>query len=263
MIEKLKKEWEETKVLFKCMPTIPFAFLVCCLIAMNFLANRGGAIGPVAFDCGVIVSWVVFLASDMLVKRFGAKASIKINIAALALELVAVGLMALGTLLPFAMYGSTPEESAVFTQIFVAAPWPLFAGAAAALLANVINALISKAILLKFKNRTSGKAYITASWISTAIGQFFDNSFFGLFFSMWQPWFPAFHTWKALIYIIPASAMGAIIELVGQMIFSPVGFKIAETWRRKGIGQEYVDMVKEAQEVNANLELPEAEPVAI
>ena len=67
MVEYLKKEWNETKVLFRCMPTIPFAFLVACLIAMNFLANRGGAIGPVPFDCGIIVSWVVFLASDMLV----------------------------------------------------------------------------------------------------------------------------------------------------------------------------------------------------
>ena len=98
MVEYLKKEWNETKVLFRCMPTIPFAFLVACLIAMNFLANRGGAIGPVPFDCGIIVSWVVFLASDMLVKRFGAKAAIKINIAALLLELVSIGLMTIGAM---------------------------------------------------------------------------------------------------------------------------------------------------------------------
>lgn len=253
MIEKLKKEWEETKVLFKCMPTVPFAFLVSCLIAMNFLANRGGAIGPVAFDCGVIVSWVVFLASDMLVKRFGAKASIKINAAALVLELVSVGLMALGAMIPFAMYGATEEESAVFTAIFVAAPWPLFAGAAAALIANVVNSLLSKAILLKFKNRTSGVAYVTASWISTSFGQFCDNFLFGFFFSMWQPWFPYYGTAKAILALIPMAAVGMILELIGQMIFSPVGFKIAENWRRKGVGQEYVDMVKEAQEVNANL----------
>ena len=114
MVEYLKKEWNETKVLFRCVPTIPFAFLVACLIAMNFLANRGGAIGPVPFDCGIIVSWVVFLASDMLVKRFGAKAAIKINIAALLLELVSIGLMTLGAMLPFASYGATPEESAIF-----------------------------------------------------------------------------------------------------------------------------------------------------
>ena len=255
MIEKLKKEWEETKVLFRCMPTVPFAFLVCCLIAMNFLANRGGAIGPVAFDCGVIVSWVVFLASDMLVKRFGAKASIKINIAALALELVSVGLMTLGAMIPFAMYGANEQESAVFTAIFKAAPWPLFAGAAAALLANVANAVVSKSILLKFKNRTSGTAYITASWVSTALGQFLDNFLFGLFFSMWQPWFLNYGTSKALLSLIPMAAVGMVMELIGQMIFSPVGFKIAESWRRRGVGQEYVDLVEEAQQVNANLEL--------
>jgi len=253
MIEKLKKDWLETKVLFNCMPTIPFAFLVCCFIAMNFLANRGGAIGPVAFDCGIVVSWVVFLASDMLVKRFGAKASIKINIAAILLQLVTIGLLTLGAVIPFAMYGATEEESAVFTSIFKAAPWPLFASAGAALLANIVNAVISKGILLKFKNRTSGVAYITASWISTSFGQFCDNFLFGLFFSMWQPWFPYFRTPRAILALIPMAAVGMVLELIGQMIFSPVGFKIAESWRRKGVGQEYVDMVEEAQEVNTNL----------
>lgn len=255
MIEKLKREWEETKVLFNCMPTIPFAFLVCSLIAMNFLANRGGSIGPVAFDCGIVVSWVVFLASDMLVKRFGAKAAIKINIAAIILQLVSVGLMTLGAVIPWAMYGATEEESAVFTMIFKAAPWPLFASAGAALISNVINSLISKGILLKFKNRTSGKAYVTASWISTTAGQFFDNFLFGLFFSIWQPWFPEFGTWKAIPMLVPMAIVGAILELICQVIFTPIGFKIAENWRRKGVGQEYVDMVAEAQEVNTNLEL--------
>ena len=259
MIEKFKQEWKETKVLFKCIPTVPFAFLVCCLIAMNFLANRGGAIGPVAFDCGIVVSWVMFLASDMLVKRFGAKASIKISIAAIILQLVTIGLLTVGAVIPFAMYGATEEESAVFTSIFKAAPWPLFASAGAALIANVVNAVISKGILLKFKNRTSGVAYVTASWISTCFGQFCDNFLFGLFFSMWQPWFPNFHTPKAVIALIPMAAVGMILELIGQIIFSPVGFKIAESWRRHGVGQEYVDMVKEAQDVNAHLELTQPE----
>lgn len=254
MVEYLKKEWNETKVLFRCIPTIPFAFLVACLIAMNFLANRGGAIGPVPFDCGIIVSWVVFLASDMLVKRFGAKAAIKINIAALILELVSIGLMTLGAMLPFASYGATPEESAIFSALFVAAPWPLFAGAGAALFGNIVNSLISKYILLKFKNRTSAKAYVTASWVSTAFGQFVDNFFFGLFFSIWQPWFMDAGTLGAIVHLIPMSAMGMVIELIGQMIFSPIGFKIANSWRKNKVGQEYVDLVKEAQEVNKNLD---------
>lgn len=258
MSEYLKKEWNETKVLFRCMPTIPFAFLVVSLIAMNFLANRGGAIGPIPFDCGIIVSWVVFLASDMLVKRFGAKASIKINLAALILQLVAVGIMALGALIPFATYGATAEESQVFTAIFVAAPWPLFAGAGAALIGNIVNAVISKFILLKFKDRTSAKAYVTASWVSTSFGQFVDNFMFGIFFSMWQPWFLDCGTFQAVLHLIPMSALGMVIELLCQVVFSPVGFRIAERWRKNNVGQEYVDLVEEAKEVNRNLEISDS-----
>ena len=36
----LKNDWQETKVLFKCLPALPFAVLCAALIAMNFLANK-------------------------------------------------------------------------------------------------------------------------------------------------------------------------------------------------------------------------------
>ena len=43
---------------------------------------------------------------------------------------------------------------------------------------------------------------------------------------------------------------GAVVELICQAVFSPVGYKIASNWRKNGIGDEYISMVKEAQEVN-------------
>lgn len=248
-----KKDWEETKVLFRCMPTVPFAFLVCCLIAMNFLANRGGAIGPVVFDCGIVVSWVAFLAGDMLVKRFGVKASFKIQAAALLLELVSIALMTLGTFLP-AMYGATEEESQVFTNIFRAAPWPVVAGAGAYIIAALFNAIVSKFILTRFKKRTSFSAYVVASWTSTVVGQFLDNFLFSLFFSIWQPWFGGDNFGQKIISAIILAGVGMIIELIGQMIFSPVGFRIADNWRKNKVGEEYVRLVKDAQDVNTDLE---------
>ena len=63
-------------------------------------------------------------------------------------------------------------------------------------------------------------------------------------------------TLGAIVHLIPMSAMGMVIELIGQMIFSPIGFKIANSWRKNNVGQEYVDLVKEAQEVNKNLDAP-------
>ena len=46
------------------------------------------------------------------------------------------------------------------------------------------------------------------------------------------------------------AAVGAVVELISQIILSPVGYKIAQGWRKNNVGSEYVSMVKEAQEVN-------------
>lgn len=93
----VKNDWQETKVLFRCIPALPFAVLCAALIAMNFLANKAIVSESwISLDAGIIVGWISFLAGDMLVKRFGAKASIKVNVAAIGIQLLAIGLLTLG-----------------------------------------------------------------------------------------------------------------------------------------------------------------------
>ena len=94
----LHKDWNETKVLFRCIPAFPFAILCAALIAMNFLANKAIVSETwISLDAGITVSWIAFLAGDMLVKRFGAKASIKVNFAAILIQLLAIGLLTIGS----------------------------------------------------------------------------------------------------------------------------------------------------------------------
>lgn len=239
----LKKDWHETKVLFKCLPALPFAILSAALIAMNFLANKGIVSQSwFSMDAGIIVSWVSFLAGDTLVKRFGAKAAIKINIAAICVQLVAVALLTIGATIPWA---DPASAMAGFDSIFGAALWPLAAGTGAFILAIVFDSFVSKFLLTKFKDRTSFKAYAVASYGSTFIGQFLDNLLFALFFSVWQPWCDPTSIWMMAF-------VGACVELLCQVVFSPVGYKIASNWRKNGIGKEYIAIVKEAQEVNSN-----------
>lgn len=233
-----KEDWKETKVLFSCLPALPFAVLCAALIAMNFLANKAIVSETwISLDAGITVSWIAFLAGDMLVKRFGAKASIKVNLAAIGIQLLAIALLTIGAKIPGYC------DWAEFDSIFGAMLWPLAAGTAAFIIGISVNAFISKFILTRFEDRTSFKSYAVASYVSTMIGQFIDNLGFALLFSVWQDWCDPSSIWMF-------AAVGAVVELLCQVILSPVGFKIAQNWRNNGVGQAYIDLVEEAQEVN-------------
>ena len=133
----LHKDWNETKVLFRCIPAFPFAILCAALIAMNFLANKAIVSETwISLDAGITVSWIAFLAGDMLVKRFGAKASIKVNIAAIIIQLIAIGLLTIGANIPGYC------DWAEFDSIFGAMIWPLAAGTAAFVIGISVNAFI-------------------------------------------------------------------------------------------------------------------------
>ena len=87
------------------------------------------------------------------------------------------------------------------------------------------------------------RSYAVASYVSTMVGQFVDNFVFAMLFLF------------ALGYItflgaVMMAAVGAVVELLCQIVLSPVGYKISEGWRKRGVGEEYVACVEEAQEVN-------------
>lgn len=280
----LKKDWNETKVLFRNLPAIPFAILCICLVVMNFLANKGWVKGEWTWlsswfsaDAGMIVSWIAFLAGDMIVKIYGAKAAIKVNFMAIVIQLLAITLFTIGAALPWAYptwttgcgaHGFDADGIAIFEAgceqcaaassfnanfdaIFMAQFWPCFGGTMAFALATVVDSILSKFLLTRFKDRTSFKAYAVASYASTALGQFLDNMFFALFFSIWQGWFCATTgVGDVLLHLFGFSAIGMVVELIGQAILSPVGFWLTKSWRARGTGDEYIALVEEAQEVN-------------
>lgn len=263
----LKKELHETKVLFKGLPAIPFTMVCLSFILMNLLAtvalyNEWWIAG----DVGIIVSWLAFLFGDMFVKRYGAKGSIKIQLAALLVALFTMSILAAGSAIENAVYASYIQSGEYYPMLSLfswefnvengmVTLWTLGASAAAFIIATVFNAIISKFILVKFKKRTSFKAYATAAYISTFIGQFVDNIVFAFLFTF-------FASRIGLWGMSPLSGLamttcaitGAVLELILEVIFSPIGFKVAEKWRKEGIGAEYVALVPEAQEVNTNID---------
>ena len=95
------------------------------------------------------------------------------------------------------------------------------------------------------RDATDGKlAYVTRSYISTFIGQFFDNLIFAvLTFMLFAPIFwDGFH-WT-FVQCVTCSLLGAGLELVMEVIFSPIGYVVLNQWNRDGVGAEYKRMRK-------------------
>jgi len=262
--EWIKDEVHETKVLFKGLPAIPFTMVCLSFILMNLLATVPLYNEPwIAGDVGIIVSWMAFLFGDMFVKRYGAKGSIKIQIAALLVALLTMGLLAAGSAIEVAKFGAN-YCLGIFSWQFdlehgAVTLWTLGASAAAFVVATLFNSFISDFVLVKFKERTSFKAYATAAYISTFVGQFVDNIVFAMLFTFIASRIPQMQTaWSlqpvSFLAIVVCALTGAVLELLLEVIFSPIGFKVAERWRKEGIGAEYIALVPEAQEVNTNVD---------
>ncbi len=261
--EWLKQDWHETKVLFKGIPAIPFAMVCMSFILMNILAtvplyNESWIAG----DAGIIVSWMAFLFGDMFVKRYGAKGSIKIQLASLVIALFTLGILAAGSAIESALWGT--NALSLFSWKFdmehgAVTLWTLGASAAAFIISNIFNSLISDRILRKFKDKTSFKAYATAAYVSTFIGQFVDNIIFAMLFTYIASRNPQMQiAWAlqpiTLLATVTCAITGGILELLLEVIFSPIGFKVAERWRKEGIGAEYIALVPDAKEVNSNVD---------
>ena len=85
---------------------------------------------------------------------------------------------------------------------------------------------------------------IIAVNISTFIGQFLDNFIFSVIvFVIFAPLF-----WDGFCWTVLQCAMcaltGAVAELVMEILFSPIGYRIVTNWKNHSVGQEYLDHIR-------------------
>ena len=48
--------------------------------------------------------------------------------------------------------------------------------------------------------------------------------------------FEPFSLWTC----IGTGVVGAVVELLMQAVFSPIGYKMCKSWKEEGVGQEYI-----------------------
>ena len=242
----LKRERKETSLLLLCIPAPVVTLFVVSVICMNLLANKTLLqLDWIALDGGILVSWLSFMCMDIITKHFGPKASNKISVLAAMINLLTCLIFFVASIIP-----STADDYTAFDNIF-GGTWFILLGSTVAFLSSaVINNMLNWSIGKAFKKNPDGRlAYATQSYISTFVGQFCDNLIFSVIVFMgFAPIFwDGFH-WT-LIQCVMCALTGAVAELIMEIVFSPIGYKIIRKWKQKEIGKEYLQYVSEEEKI--------------
>ena len=236
----LKKEINETKVLLRCIPSIVVTLFVVSVICMNLLANKTLLqVKWIALDGGILVSWLSFMCMDIITKHFGPKASNKISVLAAIINLL--------TCFIFFIASIIPSNANDYTELngILGGTWFILLGSTIAfLLSAIINNFLNWMITKAFKNKNSKKSFMVASYISTFVAQLLDNLIFSVIvFMIFAPLFWEGFNWT-FIQCLMCAVTGATLELIMEVIFSPIGYKIVTKWNKENIGKEYLELIK-------------------
>ena len=247
---KIKEFFSEIKILLRNIPSLITALFVTAVVSMNLLANKSidGLPSWLALDCGIIFSWLVFLLMDVTTKRFGVRAANILSVLALIVNLFFA-----------AFYIGASYIPGIWSQSYVAgsegvinlaldgtfrSSWFVILGSSAAFVAsaflnNFLNMFFGR--LFKEKNFL---AFSVSCYASTVIAQFLDNLLFAFIVSY------HFFGWTPL-QCVTCAATGAVAELVFEVVFSPVGYRVVKRMEREHVGQQYLDYLAERKEAKA------------
>lgn len=247
------KDWLK---LLRSIPALALTFCVLSAVLMNILANKSiidATIIPgwvyVVQDAGILFSWCGFLAGDLIVRAYGTKNAIRVTITTVLISLFISCILLGAATVPgiwgesFAFMGqsgaldSTGQAVNNALNNTLGNVWYVVIGSAAATLIGLIFNNIMQGALLKRIIKKHGEHYwgfVIASATSTAVGQFIDNVAFALLVSIW------FFGWD-WAHVISCSILGMLIELVVELIFTPITYKISKNWKKNHIGSDWLN----------------------
>ena len=243
----IKSFFTEIKVLLRSIPSLITALFVTAVVSMNLLANKSIDPGTtwLALDCGIIFSWLVFLLMDIVTKRFGVRAANILSVAALVVNLFFSAFYIAASYIPGLwsqsfVDGSEGVINAALDGTFRSS-WFVILGSsvafvASAFLNNFLNMLFGK----MFKDK-GFLAFSVSCYASTVIAQFLDNILFAFIVSY------HFFGWTPL-QCVTCAATGAVAELVFEVVFSPVGYRVVNKMQEEDVGREYLDLLAAKKE---------------
>ena len=237
----MRREYDDFKLLMRSIPSLTITLFVLSVVCANLMANKELInYKYVALDCGTVFSWIMFLCMDVICKRWSGKASLKVSVLALVINLgvcLSFALLALAPGMWGSFYDSGLEEVNVALNATFGGSWYVVLGSSLAfLISSLVNAGLNSWIGATTK--LSGfKAFALRSYVSTAIAQLVDNLIFTTTVSkIFFGW-----TWTQ---VIVCALIQAVWELLCEVLFSGLGYKIVCSWEQEQVGQEYLNTKK-------------------
>lgn len=190
-------------------------------VTMNIFCMKGLSFGSPIIICdgGLLISWLVFLISNVVVEVWDERTSFRIVSVTACVSFV---VMMIGRLIVF--IPTLPEyadQANAFAQVFSNGPRTIFSSVTAFWVGNLVNVHIIYKIKrrLEEKSRDNGFLFFLRAALSTLIGQLVDNALFmtlafapiGL--SVYEM------AWKD---IASSVLSGTVIELVVEAFFVPL-----------------------------------------
>ena len=228
----MKKAFSDLRNLLQTVPPLLVTLLVLSIVGMNLLANKSINTGVdwLALDCGILFSWLTFLSMDILTQNYGPRAATVLSVVALGLNLV----MALIFFLASKIDGVWGESFVEGSEALIngalnntfGGTWFIILGSSIAFVASaVLNNFLNYGIGKLFKQREDFGVFAARAYISTFLAQFTDNLVFALLVSK------LFFGWT-LVQCFTCALTGAVLELLFEVVFSPLGYRLMRALRR-------------------------------
>lgn len=236
--DRIKNGISEFRVRLRSIPSVVVTLFVLSVVFMNVFGSR--ELYNSTYFClntGILFSWIPFICMDCVVKRFGAKAAIKLNVFAVICEILVSVAFYLVMLIPgtwSATYACADTETASAVNTCLnstfASTWYVVLGSVISMLVSgVINSLLNSLIGKKVDKDGRYKGFAIRSLGSTIISQWIDNLLFSAIVShVFFGW-----TWTQVLICATTSMF---IEMIAEAILTPYGYRIAKRWETEGVG---------------------------
>ena len=223
----MKNIIDEFRDLLRTVSPLMVTLMVLSIVGMNLLANKSIDTGVewLALDGGILLSWLTFLSMDVLTQCYGPRASTMLSVVALLINLMMALIFFIASQIP-GVWGESfvqGSENVINTALdnTFGGTWFIILGSSIAfMVSSVVNNFMNYGIGTALNRDMSFGTFALRSYVSTFIGQFTDNFVFALLVSR------VFFGW-AMIQCITCAFTGAIMELLFEIFFSPVGYRIS------------------------------------